>query len=192
MVRTLVSLLVFLLCAFPQEVGEVREFRGPVDLLRSGALKGVPLEETDRTLSVGDMLRTKRRGYAKVFFVDSSVVEIFELTRLRVLSYERDREVSVQRGVVRFEVRSGAGVRGMRVITPHVLIGVKGTVFWVFVFPGFTLVKVEKGNVSVEYRDVALPMGVEDLRVESVHEPFSDRPPAPAVEVKSHLEVIVR
>lgn len=138
--------------SFGVSVGKVEEYRGRVDLLKRDSLKGVPLEKVGTDLNVGDILRTKSDGFAKVFFIDGNRISIFPNSRLKIIEYEEVREVNITRGIVKFEISKGG--EGLRIKTPTALIGVKGTVFYVFVTPVFTQVLVLSG--SVVFRDIQI------------------------------------
>ncbi|RMH02218.1 MAG: hypothetical protein D6699_06205, partial [Aquificota bacterium] len=150
--RKFIGLLTLAGFSLAQPVGEVKDFRGRVDLLKGEALKAKPLEETDKRLEVKDILRTKSNGYAQVIFVDKNKVELFPNSRLRVVSYEKGKDVYVPTGIVKFEVNQLKEGESFRVITPSAVIGVKGTVFYVYVNVLDTRVFVLSG--SVIYRDV--------------------------------------
>ncbi|WP_457600882.1 FecR family protein [Hydrogenivirga sp.] len=186
MVGVLLLLLLVVCSTFSQEVGEVVRHKGAVDIVKPDRLKGMPLSAAGKKLSVGDILRTKFGGYARVEFIDGSLVELYELSRLRVLDYETVREVKVERGVVRFEVISAKGVKGFRVHTRHAIIGVKGTTFWVYVLPGYTGVVVKEGKVKLTYR-LKLPDSkwhtVKASKLLIIPEPFGDRPPSAGGEI---------
>ena len=189
----LLILLALSTFALSMDVGQVDEFKGRVDVVKKGALKGVPVSKDNNTLSVGDVLRTKLKSYAKVSFIDGSQVELHELSRLKVLDYEKSREVNLQRGVVKFKVVSGKGLKGFRVNTAHAIIGVKGTVFWVYVAPGFTGVVLEEGKVDITYK-LKVPgakwQTVKASDITIIKEPFGDKPPSKGEE--SDVRVIVR
>ncbi len=183
------------------EVGEVKEVKGRVDILEKDSVRPTKVRNAGARLSVGDLLRTKRNGYAKVDFVDGSKVEVFELSRLRILDYREMKEVSVRRGVVKFTVTSMKGVEGFRVITPHAIIGVKGTVFWVYVAPGYTRVITKEGKVVIRHKKTgketsSTPTSQTQNQQStttnkppvSPPDPFANRPPAN----KSSIEVKVK
>ncbi len=187
--------LIFVLTGlvFGQDVGKVERYKGRVDLVKKGALRGMPVDVAGSVIGVGDLVRTKTKSYALLSFIDGSQVELKERSRLKVIAYEKSRDVRVQRGIVKFDIKSAKGLKGFRVMTPHAIIGVKGTTFWVYVFPGYTKVVIEEGKVEYVY-----PMGNEPkssnlLKFISVfHEkedPFSEKPPAPSV---GNLEVIIQ
>ena len=199
--KGLLSGLLAVSAVFALEVGEVNKVRGRVDILEKDSVRPKKVKSAGEKLSVGDLLRTKRNGYAKVSFVDGSKVEVFELSRLRILDYAEMKEVSVRRGVVKFTVTSMKGVEGFRVITPHAIIGVKGTVFWVYVAPGYTRVITKEGKVVIRERKTGKPRpftprsrtgdqqktGTDKPPV-NTPDPFSSRPPAK----KSSIEVKVQ
>lgn len=190
--------LIFLFCvtlANAEEVGKVEEHRGKVDIVKKGHLRGVPVARAGPQLEVGDLVRTKSNGYALLSFIDGTKVELQERSRLRIIAYEKSRDINIQRGVVKFEIKSSKGIKGIRISTPHALIGVKGTVFWVYVFPGYTKVAVERGKVEFSYPFRNEPPSVQLIKnfnpVSQREEPFLDKPPA-ATSGEAGLEVIIR
>lgn len=131
------------------EVGKVDEFKGKVDKLQRGQVRPQGLTPGATKLSVGDILRTKSDGNAKVSFIDGNRVELGPLTRLDVLEYQEKRSVSVVRGRVLFEVTRLKPGEGFEVKTPTAILGVKGTTFLVDVTPTATLVTVFSGAVQI-------------------------------------------
>ncbi len=67
---------------FALDVGKVDSFSGKVDKLQRGQVKPQPLTQENIGLSVGDTLRTKSDGTAKVSFIDGNNVELGPLTRV--------------------------------------------------------------------------------------------------------------
>lgn len=190
--------LIFFLCAIlanAEEVGKVKEHKGKVDIVKKGNLRGVPVDIAGPRLEVGDLVRTKSNGYALLLFIDGTKVELQERSRLRIIAYEKSRDINIQRGVVKFEVKSYKGIKGIRISTPHALIGVKGTVFWVYVFPGYTKVIVERGIVELSYPVRNEPPSVQLIKNLNLgfqrKEPFLDKPPD-ATSGEAELEVIIR
>lgn len=189
----LVSMFVVSGLVFGQDVGKVERYKGRVDLVKKGALRGVPVDVAGPVVGVGDLVRTKIKSYALLSFIDGSKVELHERSRLKVIAYEKARDVRVQRGIVKFDIKSTKGLKGFRISTPHAIIGVKGTSFWVYVFPGYTKVVVEEGKVEYVYPKGNEPKSIDLLKFISVlhekEEPFSDKPPAPSI---GNLEVIIQ
>jgi hypothetical protein len=180
---------------FSVEVGKVTDFKGRVDLVKKDHLRGTPLRAKDSPLEVGDLLRTKYNGYARVEFIDGTKVEVFENSRLKIIDLVGERDVNIQRGIVRFEVRSAKGLKGFKIRTPHAIIGVKGTRFWVSVLPGITRVVVTRGRVTVIYKNSALKHKPERTAVkleERNHQskdPYSNRkPPLTTINVEVILQ----
>ncbi len=132
-----------------RSVAEVFYYKGHVDILRKGSIRGLPIQTTNNQLFIGDILRTKSNGYAKVNFIDKNKVEVYPDSRLIVLSYEQNKEINLRKGVVKFEISRLSGVKAFTIRTNTAIIGVKGTIFWVYVFPFQTIVIVEKGIVEL-------------------------------------------
>lgn len=144
----LVLFLILLSLSFSQPVGNVEKYWGGVDIFKPKALRPVSVESVNGKLYVKDILRTKRTGKAIVKFIDNVRVTIFPESRLYILAYEKGGDISVKRGLVKFEVERISGKR-YRIITNTAVIGVKGTVLWVLALPWTTFVYVEKGVVNV-------------------------------------------
>lgn len=142
-------LLALLSLSFALEVGKVEDFKGGVDKLEKGQVRPQPLTIENTGLSVGDIIRTKSDGNAKVSFVDGNKVEIGPLTRLSVLNYEKEKTINVVRGRVIFDVARLKAGEGLEIRTPTAILGVKGTRFLVDVTPTSTIVVVFSGAVQV-------------------------------------------
>lgn len=122
-------------------IAEVRVVSGPVDILRGGALPAVPARVGDR-LSMGDVVRTKRRGYAEVLFWDGALLKVSPGSRVDLGEY-RSRtgmvkaHVRLARGKVEAVVdpvkfRASVKLTGRKrfeIHTPNCVAGVKGTDF---------------------------------------------------------------
>ena len=188
-------LSIFLLISaviFAGEVGKVERYKGKVDIVKQGSLRGFPVDTAGPSVEVGDVVRTKSRSYALVTFVDGTRVELRERSRLKVIGYEKSRDVKIQKGIVKFEVKSQEGLKGFKVTTPHAIIGVKGTSFQVYVFPGYTKVVLIEGRIEYSYPLGNRPPSTKMLNFASTfqkqREPFSEKPPEEIVQV----EVIYR
>ena len=187
------SILLFISAViFAGEVGRVERYKGKVDIVKQGALRGSPVDTAGPSVGVGDVVRTKTRSYALVTFIDGTRVELKERSRLKVISYEESRDVNIQKGIVKFEVKSQEGLKGFKVTTPHAIIGIKGTSFYVYVFPGYTKVVLIKGKLEYSYPRGNKPPSTKMLNFVSTSqrkkEPFSEKPPEEIVQV----EVIFR
>jgi ferric-dicitrate binding protein FerR (iron transport regulator) len=147
--RRLLSLLIITSLALAQEVGRVEDFSGKVDKLRRGEVRPQPLRAEIAGLSVGDIIRTRSDGRAKVSFIDGNKAELGPFTRLDVIDYQKTRSVSLTRGRVLFEVVKLAPGEGFEVKTPTAILGVKGTTFLVDVSPVATVVSVISGAVQI-------------------------------------------
>ncbi len=156
---TLVLLLGLCLGFGKTYVAKIVEFKGRVDVIRKGSFKGIPVKDLkEKVLYVGDLLRTKSDGYAKLIFRDGSVVEVYKNSRLRIKHYvfrRRGGKVKARRvelkesvGSVLYKVER-LKVRSFKVRTNTAIIGVKGTQFLVVSTPLLTKVGVYEGEVEV-------------------------------------------
>ncbi len=147
----ILALLLFIIIGtvFALDVGKVDSFSGKVDKLQRGQVKPQPLTQENIGLSVGDILRTKSDGTAKVSFIDGNNVELGPLTRLDVIDYETKKTINITRGRVLFEVTKLKPGEGLEIRTPTAILGVKGTTFLVDVSPTATLVVVLSGAVQI-------------------------------------------
>lgn len=153
--RMILFILTATALAVSQEVGKVESFSGKVDRLQKGQVRAQPITATDTGLTVGDVVRTKSDGSAKVSFIDGSRAELGPLTRLDVLDYREVKSVNVTRGRVLFEVTKLKPGEGFEVKTPTAILGVKGTRFLVDVSMASTRLIVFSG--SVEIRPIGRP-----------------------------------
>ncbi|MEN3027719.1 MAG: FecR family protein [Aquificaceae bacterium] len=153
--RVFLFLLGMVALTLSQEVGKVENFSGKVDRLQKGQVRPQPITTANTGLTVGDVVRTKSDGSAKVSFVDGNRAELGPLTRLDVLDYKEVRSVNVTRGRVLFEVTKLKPGEGFEVRTPTAILGVKGTTFLVNVTSTATQISVFSG--SVEIRPIGKP-----------------------------------
>ncbi|MFQ5586965.1 MAG: FecR domain-containing protein [Thermodesulfobacteriota bacterium] len=114
----LTALLVILTprLSWAEAVGDFTVVKGDVDLLRAGEEASVPVEVGD-DVSVGDIVRTKSLSRARVTFLDGSMMNIAERSRVEIKEFFFDPEKEVRRSVLR-------GFRGkVRSIVPKVFTG---------------------------------------------------------------------
>ncbi len=142
-------LLTIIGSAFPLDVGRVDSFSGKVDKLQRGQVRPQPLTQENIGLSIGDILRTKSNGIAKVSFIDGNNVELGPLTRLDIIDYQTNKSINITRGRVLFEITKLKPGEGLEIRTPTAILGVKGTTFLVDVNPTATLVFVLSGTVQI-------------------------------------------
>ncbi len=138
------------------KAGEVEKALGRVEVLHGEEVIGRRIR-SGASLFVKDLLRTKRRSQAEVFFIDGTRIKVLESSRLKVLGIERGKgdNAIIHKGRVLFEV-SFLKVKGeFRVRTTTSIIGVKGTKFFVHVLPDLTVIDVLEG--SVEITPIAFP-----------------------------------
>ncbi|MCD8553260.1 FecR family protein, partial [Seleniivibrio sp.] len=130
--------------------GTVKTVKGAVDVVKAQAVMGKIAKE-GTSLSFDDILRTKRKGYAEVNFVDGSNIKVFEKSRLLLLGSERTKDgfnAELQKGKVLFKVEKMHDVAGdFRIKTSNAVIGVKGTVLGAESNNGNLVVEVGSGTV---------------------------------------------
>lgn len=139
-------------CFAAEKAAEVTAAKGRVEVVHGDAVMGKRAKEGTE-LVVEDVLRTKRRGYAEVGFVDGTNVKVFEKSRLTINGLDRTEtgiNAEIQKGKVLFKVEKMEDVAGdFRVKTTNSIIGVKGTTFGIVSGGLLTIVEVYNGNVEV-------------------------------------------
>ncbi|ADD69287.1 FecR protein [Denitrovibrio acetiphilus DSM 12809] len=156
MFKKLIVIISICVLALPaaasDKAAEVTVSKGRVEIVHGDAVMGKRASE-GAELVVRDILRTKRRGYAEVGFIDGTNVKIFEKSRLTINGIGRETagfNAELQKGKVLFNVEKMVDVAGdFRVKTTNSVIGVKGTTFGVVSGGPFTIVEVYEGNVEV-------------------------------------------
>jgi len=135
-----------------EKAAEVTASKGRVEIVHGDAVMGKRAEKGSE-LIFKDILRTKRRGYAEVGFIDGTNVKVFEKSRLTINGLERLTDgynAEIQKGKVLFNVEKMEDVAGdFSVKTTNSIIGVKGTTFGVVSGGLVTIVEVYNGNVEV-------------------------------------------
>lgn len=133
--------------------GKVSTVTGSVDVVKGNAVMG-RIAKTGAELTLEDILRTKRKGYAEVEFMDGTNIKVFEKSRLVFSGLERTKDgsnIEIQKGKVLFRVEKMHDVAGdFRIKTSNAVIGVKGTAVGVETGPQGTTVEVYTGSVLVE------------------------------------------
>jgi hypothetical protein len=156
MIKKLIIIISALAMAIPSiaatKAAEVTTAKGRVEIVHGDAVMGKRAKK-GAELVIKDIVRTKRRGYAEVGFVDGSSVKVFEKSRMTINGIERTTDgynAEIQKGKVLFKVEKMADVAGdFRVKTTNSIIGVKGTTFGIVSGGLVTIVEVYNGNVEV-------------------------------------------
>jgi len=134
-----------------EKAAEVTEAKGRVEIVHGDAVMGKRAKQGS-ALILQDILRTKRRGYAEVGFVDGTNVKVFEKSRLTINGIDRTIDgynAEIQKGKVLFSVEKMHDVAGdFRVKTTNSVIGVKGTTFGIVTGGLVTIVEVYNGKVE--------------------------------------------
>lgn len=158
--RLIISIITALLLALPvfaaEKAGEVKLVNGKVEILKEQQVVGKTAKAGTEFLT-DDLIRTKRKSYAEVSFVDGSSVKIYERSRLKINGIERgkDYNADISKGRVLFDIAKAEDVSGdFKVKTTTSIIGVKGTSFRIDVLPELTRVTVVEGIVEVSRLDV--------------------------------------
>jgi len=148
----LVSVAAFAFNGYAAEkAAEVTEAKGRVEIVHGDAVMGKRAKKGSE-LIFEDILRTKRRGYAEVGFIDGTNVKVFEKSRLTINGIDRTIDgynAEIQKGKVLFSVEKMHDVAGdFRVKTTNSVIGVKGTTFGIVTGGLVTVVEVYNGKVE--------------------------------------------
>jgi hypothetical protein len=150
----ILAVAVFFAPAYAKDkAGEIVKAKGRVEIVHGDAVMG-KRAKAGSDLVIKDIVRTKRRGFAEVGFVDGTAVKVFEKSRLTLNGIERTTDgynAEIQKGKVLFKVEKMADVAGdFRVKTTNSIIGVKGTTFGVVSGSLVTIVEVFNGTVEVK------------------------------------------
>ncbi len=158
--KSTVILLTAFLLALPvfaaEKAGEIKLVNGKVEILKEQQVVGKSAKAGSEFLT-DDLIRTKRKSFAEVSFIDGSSVKIYERSRLKINGIERgkDYNADIQKGRVLFDIAKSEDVSGdFKVKTTTSIIGVKGTSFRIDVLPEFTRVTVNEGVVEVSRLDL--------------------------------------
>jgi hypothetical protein len=142
--------IVFSLPALSQVVGKIEKAKGRVSILKKGSFRGINYKRVKGKVEVGDVVRTKRRSFADISFIDRTKVHLEESSRLIVEKYIPGKEVALNSPSGKVVYRVVKVTRGAyRIKTPTALIGVKGTELATIVDSGISLVVVKEGAVEV-------------------------------------------
>ncbi|WP_456398183.1 FecR family protein [Desulfurobacterium sp.] len=137
-------------------VGKVIKATGRVEIVKKGTFKGVFWKKINGIFNVGDIIRTKRKSKATVNFIDKSSVTILENSRLIVEKYIPSKATVIKNPYGKVIYRIARRAKGKFIIkTPIVLIGVKGTEF--FVSSSIIRVTIVVNSGSVEVKNLFFP-----------------------------------
>ena len=147
---SLVLSIVFSLPALSQVVGKIEKAKGRVSVLKKGSFRGINYKRVKGKIEVGDVVRTKRKSFADISFVDKTRVHLEESSRLIVEKYIPGKEVAINSPSGKVVYRVVKVTHGAyRIKTPTALIGVKGTELATIVDSGISVVVVKEGAVEV-------------------------------------------
>jgi hypothetical protein len=147
---SLVLSVVFSLPALSQVVGKIEKAGGRVSILKKGNFRGISYKKVRGKIEVGDVVRTKRKSFADISFIDKTKIRLEESSRLIVEKYIPGKETTINSPSGKVVYRVTKVTRGAyRIKTPTALIGVKGTELATIVDSGVSVVVVREGAVEV-------------------------------------------
>jgi len=142
--------LVFTVSSNAIVVGNITKAKGKVQIIKENSFKGVDYKIFGGKLEVKDIVRTKRKSFANILFIDNTKVFLEEKSRLIIENFIPDKDVSLYTPSGKVIYKVVKRVKGkFKVKTPTALIGVKGTKFMTVVKDGITYVFTFKGTVEV-------------------------------------------
>lgn len=145
--KALLAVLFLLGVAFSaDEAGEVVEKQGRVRLYKDGSPLGKLIEKLPEPLYVKDILKT---DYSSMAFVKLLGVDKLVLMEDSVLYIEGIDKVGLEGGRAVFQIRKRDESQGLKVKVRSVIIGVKGTKFFVSVEGDKIGVYLREGLLSV-------------------------------------------
>ena len=124
----LILLLMIGLSLSSEQAGEVVKKQGRVKLYREGSLVGEPINHLPAPLHVKDILKT---DFSSMAFVKLLGVNKLVVMENSVLYLEGIDRLNFEEGKVIFQIRKRSEGRGIKVRVRSVIIGVKGTRFFV-------------------------------------------------------------
>ncbi len=157
----LCCMTVFLIARAAEPVGKFSQIDGSVDVLRGGALPGIPVKAGDPVF-IKDVIRTKSGSKAEIIFMDGNTVKISQRSRVDISEYlseeTRSSEIlRVQRGKVEAIVLNKNAKRisvspsahKFEIHTPCAVTGVRSTKYGVAQGDNCSVVLVSEGTVYV-------------------------------------------
>ncbi|MEO2154976.1 MAG: FecR domain-containing protein [Nanoarchaeota archaeon] len=162
-------------------VGKVVKSRGRVVVLKKNAFRPISIKRVKGKLFVGDILRTKRKAFAEVKFIDNTKIFLEPETRLIIEDYRKgDKEVYTTYGKVIYKIAKQTHGT-FKIKTPTSIIGVKGTELLTFVKDGASIIAVKEGKVEVF--NPSVPKVKVLLRENTLTIVKKNSPPLPPVKV---------
>ncbi|GAB6076804.1 hypothetical protein JCM12825_16820 [Desulfurobacterium crinifex] len=173
-------------------VGKIEKAKGRVSILKKGSFRGINYKRVKGKIEVGDIVRTKRKSFADISFIDKTRVHLEESSRLIVEKYIPGKEVTVSSPSGKVVYRVVKVTRGAyRIKTPTALIGVKGTELATIVDSGISVVVVKEGAVEVVNPELPQYRVVVKRNMATVVKP--GKPPAkPVIVSKTVIEKVFK
>jgi len=130
-------------------VGKIIKAKGRVVILKKNSFRPVSYKKYKGKLYVKDIVRTKRRSYADIKFIDTTQVHLSPESRLIIEDYRpQSKFLYATYGKVIYKVAKQNKAL-FKIKTPTALIGVKGTQLLTYVKDGFSIIAVKEGLVEV-------------------------------------------
>ena len=146
---SLALVLTFNLSSYGLIVGNFQKVQGRVSVIKKGTFRGISYKKV-KGIEVGDVVRTKRRSFADILFIDKSRVLLKESSRLIVEKFIPKKDVSLKSPYGKVIYKIAKAPKGTyKIKTPTALIGVKGTVLATIVTEDFSMIIVKEGTVEV-------------------------------------------
>jgi len=130
-----------------EKAGSISKFKGSVKVYKEGAVRGKKVKEAGHEVFVKDMIKTKRRAIAYVNLEDNSTII---LKGNSIMEIEGVKGLNVKEGRVLFRVKKQKKLKGLRVKSKSVVIGVKGTEFLVDSDDEDLRIYLKEGHLNVE------------------------------------------
>lgn len=130
-----------------EQAGTISSYKGTVRVYKEGAVRGSKVKKEGYEIYVKDLIKTKRRALAYIDLEDKSKVI---LKGNSIMEIEGIKGLNVKEGRVLFRIKKQKKIRGLRVKSKSVVIGVKGTEFLVDAGEDDLKVYLKEGRLNVE------------------------------------------
>lgn len=127
--------------------GTITKYQGVVRVYKKEAVRGEKVREENHEIFVGDLIKTKRNALAFVSLADSSRTVLKENSTMEI---EGMANLNVKEGRVLFRIKKQGTMRGLKVKSKSVIIGVKGTEFLVDSPAEDLKIYLKEGHLTIE------------------------------------------
>ncbi|MDH3975492.1 MAG: FecR family protein [Deltaproteobacteria bacterium] len=130
-----------------EKAGTITRYKGTVRVYKEGAVRGEKVKKKGYEVFVKDMIKTKRRALAYIDMEDNSKII---LKGNSIMEIDAVKDLNLKEGRVLFRIKKQDRMRGLRVKTKSIVIGVKGTEFLVDSGDEFLKLYLKEGRLNVE------------------------------------------